>query len=383
MSAASASLHALRSHTSEPDPAAAVETLCRELEADSASAVLLYCSGDYDLEQLGPAIGNSFASPVLACTSAGQIGPSGFERGGITGVSLRSGDLSMHPHLLAPLSLCQSQTVSVAREHATRARYRPGLRSFGLLLVDGLSLWEEYVAAALYESLGNVPVVGGSAAARAPQQDAAVYHAGRFHKSAAVVALFETSSLDFATFTAQHFIPSAKKLVITLADPDRRIVYEINGEPAARAYATALQLDEAALSERHFACHPLLLDLGEQLLPRAIRAKNRDGSLLLACAIEEGLVVSVADSADPVATLDASFAQLNARLPNPDVLLVFDSVLRRVELEARGLDVQVGQLLAARGAVGFSGYGEQLGPLHTSHTLTGIALGTSRNKGRD
>jgi hypothetical protein len=209
-----------------------------------------------------------------------------------------------------------------------------------------------------------------------------VYHGGRFHQSAAVVALFETRSLEFTTFTAQHFIPSTKKLVITLADPERRVVYEINGEAAARAYAKALQLDEAALSQRHFACHPLLLDLGEQLLPRAIRSRNHDGSLQLACAIEEGLVVSVADSADPVAVLELALDQATDQVPQPDALLVFDCVLRRVELEARALDGRIGEILARRGAAGFSGYGEQLGPLHTNHTLTGIALGAPRKKGR-
>lgn len=382
MTAAAATLHALRSHTSERDPARALGSLRGELEADSASAVLLFCSGDYDLERLGPLIADTFASPVAACTAVGQIGAGGFELGGISGVSVRSGDLAMHPHLLAPLSLCRPQAASLARQHAARLKHRPALRSFGLLLVDGLSRREELVASALYEALGDVPIVGGSAAACAPQQPAAVYHAGRFHRDAAVVALFESRTLRFAPFSAQHFVPSSKKLVITLADPERRIVYEINGEPAARAYAESLQLDEAALTERLFACHPLLLDLGEQLLPRAIRSRNADGGLLLAGALEEGLVVSVAETADPIATLERALAEATNRAKSPGVLFVFDSWLRRIELETRGLDARIGDILASRGAAGFSGYGEQLGPLHTNHTLTGIALSASHEKGR-
>jgi hypothetical protein len=375
-------LTTLRAHTQELDPTLATQALRSALQADSASAVLLFCSGAYDLRRLGPAIANAFSGPVLACTAAGQIGASGFERGGMTGLSLRCSDLSMQPHLLSPLSLCQSQAVGIARQHAARVKQRPGLRSFGVLLVDGVSMCEEFVASALYESLGNVPVVGGSAGARVAGAGVAVYHAGRFHEGAGVVGLFETSSLDFTTFTVQHFVPGPKKLVITLADPDRRVVYEINGEPAATAYARALQVDEATLNERHFACHPLLLDLGELLLPRAIRARNTDGSLLLACAIEEGLVVSIPDSTDPVATLEAALDDVSARVPPPDALLVFDCVARRTEFETRGIDAQVGALLARRGAVGFSGYGEQLGPMHTNHTLTGIALGAARQKDR-
>jgi hypothetical protein len=378
----SAALSVLRAHTSEPEPRLALTHLARELAADSASAVLLFCSADYDLERLGPAIAQTFAAPVAACTTAGQIGLGGFERDGITGVSLHSADLHMRPLLLSPLSLCQAQATSLAREQAARARQQAGLKSFGLLLVDGLSMWEELVASALYEALGDVTVVGGSAAANERQREPAVYHAGRFRKGAAVLALFETRSLTFASFAAQHFVPSAKKLVITLADPDRRIVYEINGEPAARAYARTIGVEEAELGSRHFACHPLMLDLGEQLLPRAIRARLADSSLQLACAIEEGLVVSVAESRDPLGTLERALADVERRVPQPAALLVFDCVHRRLELEERGLLSQVGQLLARHGAIGFSGYGEQLGPLHANHTLTGIALGAPAGAGR-
>jgi hypothetical protein len=295
-------------------------------------------------------------------------------------MSLHSRDLAMTPHLLAPLASCGTQAVAVAREHAAHRRWQHS-RSFGLLLVDGLSLAEEFVASALYEVLGNVPIVGGSAAPARPGQTATVYHQGKFHAQAAVVALFETSSLELAAFNTQHFVPSDKKLVITLADPERRLVYEINGEPAARAYARALGVDEGALTPLHFACHPLMLDLGDQRLPRAIRAQCPTGSLLLACAIEDGLVVSIAASLDPLRTLQASLERLTERVPDPQALIVFNCIARRKELEARGLADEVGALLDRCGAVGFCGWGEQHGPIHRNHTLTGIALGPPRAGG--
>ena len=219
------------------------------------------------------------------------------------------------------------------------------------------------------------PVVGGSVPPSPHHPHPAVYHAGKFSRGAAVLALFETRELVFETFVTQHFVPSQTKLVITLADPDRRLVYEINGEPAARAYAHALGVEREQLGARDFACHPLILEIGDQLLPRAIRAHNPDQSLSMACAVEEGLVVSIAKSTDPLAALERSFAAVERRVPAPAACLVFDSLFRRIELEAYGLDGQVGELFARKGAVGFSSYGEQLGPLHVNHTLTGLALG--------
>ncbi len=374
MSPPKARLTARRAHVSHPGEQAAISALCAALEGDGASAVLLYCSGGYDLEQLGPAIARAFTGPVLACTATGQIGPEGFQGQGITGISLRGADLELRPYLLSPLPSCREQAFDLAERHAERLRRRPELRSFGVLLVDGTSSWEELLAAALYESLGNVPVVGGSAAAPAPGQPAAVYHDGRFHRGAAVVGLFETTGVDFDTFATHHFVPSARKLVITLADPERRVVYEIDGQPAARAYARALGVEPGELSRARFARTPLLLDLGEHLLPRAILARGADDSLLLACAIEEGLVVSLADGTDPLGTLSSCLERVGRRAPRPSALLVFDSELTHLELAERGESEQVGALLAAHGAVGFYGNGAQLGPLHTNQTLTGIAL---------
>jgi hypothetical protein len=371
-------LFARSAHSAERDPARAIGALNEQLAASDANAVLLFCSAGYDLERLGSSIARTFRAPVLACTSAGQIGPRGFERGGITALSLHGPDLEMRLHLLSPLSLCKAQAVSLARQHAARMARRPGARSFGLLLVDGLSLCEEYVAEALYESLGNVPVVGGSAAPGPSQPEPAVYYDGRFIKGAGVLGLCETESVLFDSFAAQHFVPSRNKLVITLADAERRIIYEINGEPAARSYAAALGLNAHELGAREFACHPLLLELGEQRLPRAIRHQNEDGSFTMACAIDEGLVVSIAESRDPVAVLERALNDVRQRVPNPAALIVFDCVVRRLELEARGVDQQVGELLASRRAVGFSSYGEQLGPLHANHTLIGLALGSAQ-----
>jgi len=373
---ASAPLLARRAHTTEPDAERALRVLADELEADGASAVLLFCSGAYALAPLGGAIARVFRAPVAACTAAGQLGPNGFEHGGITGLSLKSSDLEMRPCLLSPLSLCQSQAVSLAREQARRAAASPGSRSFGVLLVDGSSYDEEYVTAALYESLGNVALVGGSAAASPSYPQPAVYYEGKFLHDAAVLALFETKHLAFETFATQHFVPSETKLVVTLADPDRRVVYELNGEPAARAYASALGMDSAELGAKTFACHPLLLDLGEQLFPRAIRARQPDGSLRMAAALEEGLVLSIAKSLDPVAALERKFAEVEQKVPDPAAVLVFDCVLRRIELEARGLDARVDELMAKKRAVGFSSYGEQVGPLHVNHSLTGLAIGS-------
>jgi hypothetical protein len=371
-------LEVRRAHCAEADPTAAIAALRRELAADEADAVLLFVSPQYDMARLGAAIQAGFEVPVAACTTAGQIGPGGYLEGGITGVSLGGGRLRMRLELIHPLTDATTQAAQIAAAHA--ARRAPGTGSFGVLFVDGESECEEYVVASLYESLGNVPLVGGTAGSVDAQVPTSVYFDGRFRQGIGVLALFETQDLEVATFAVQHLRPSQNRLVITLSDSETRRVYEINGEPAARAYARALGKTVDSLTQVDFACTPLLLNLGDRHFPRAIRSIGPDGSLLLACAVDEGLVVSIAAGGDPLAELESTLGALAVK--RPELLLVFDCVLRRIELHARGLSDRVGALLNEHRAVGFNSYGEQLGPLHLNHNLTGLALGPSVPGGR-
>lgn len=364
-----------RAHCAERDPELAIATLRRDLRLDEADAALLFVSPDYDMDRLGAAIHAGVSVPVAASTTAGQIGPGGYLRGGITGVSFGGGRLRMHVELISPLSSSPSRAATIAAAHAARAGGSRRTASFGVLLIDGSSECEEYVVASLYASLGNVPLVGGTAGSVGPSMPPSVYFDGRFREESAVLALFEADELEVATFAVQHLRPSNNRLVITLSDSETRQVHEINGEAAASAYARALGKTVASLNQLDFARTPLLLNLGGRHFPRAIRAVNADGSLTLACAIDEGLVVSIAASGDPVAELETTLASLPVR--DPELLLVFDCVLRRIELEARGLIERVGSLLDERRAIGFNSYGEQLGPLHLNHNLTGLVLGAT------
>lgn len=58
-----------------------------------------------------------------------------------------------------------------------------------------------------------------------------------------------------------------------------------------------------------------------------------------------------------------------------DAILVFDCILRRLELEQDGLADQAGGILARHNAIGFSTYGEQFDALHVNQTMVGIAFG--------
>ncbi|MCC6901900.1 MAG: FIST C-terminal domain-containing protein [Polyangiaceae bacterium] len=366
------SLVVTRAHTSEPDPSRAVSEVAQALGAPT-SAVLFFASPSYDSAALAAALEGAFACPVIGCTSSGQLGPTGFQRGGITAVGLSHPELTLTPHLLSPLSASSEQVSEIARAVQLR-RAGSVRRPFGLLLVDGLSLMEERLAAALYQALGDLPIIGGSAGDDLAFERTAVYHEGKFLSDAAVFTLFETS-LPFATFKLQHFATSERKVVVTAAHVHERRVLELNGEPAADVYAEVLGLRRDELGPGVFSRHPLVLRVGGDDYVRSIQKLHPDGSFSLFCAIDEGVVLSVGECLDALDVLRGAFDRVADAVPEPALVLGCDCILRRLEFEETGLDRRVGDFLAERSVLGFSTYGEQYNGLHVNQTFTGVAIG--------
>jgi hypothetical protein len=358
--------------TREPDPTAAVEDLARQLGAEPLDAVFFFCSPDYDLEAVGRALKACFPCPVLGCSSSGQIGPGGFQRGGMTALGLAGGYLRIVPHLIHPLADFQEQALRIAS--AFRETRLPGASVFGFLLVDGLSMMEERLVSALYQALDNVPIIGGSAGDDLRFKKTLVYHDGRFLADAAVFGAC-TAGGPIAPFMVHHFRPGATRLVITDSDPDQRIIREFNGEPAAQVYAEAIGVEVAHLSPELFSSHPLLMRFGDEHFVRSMATCHPDGSLTMYCAIETGLVVTIGEAVEPMAALRSAFQEALGKVPDAVAILACDCILRRLEFEHLGTDQAVGDLMAQHHVLGFSTYGEQFNGMHVNQTMTGIVLG--------
>ena len=366
-------LEVRQAHTQELDVDRALAELCARLDPRNASANILFCSPKYDLEQLGRKLAATFSTPVVACTTAGQLGQGGFQKGGITAVGLTSSELRVTPYLIAPLAECQARASEAAFTAMSGLLERGSERAFGLVLTDGLSRTEERLAASLYQSMGTIPLIGGSAGDDLAFEGTYVYHEGKFLRDAALFTLFETT-LPFTTFKVQHVTPGRHKLVVTLADPEQRVVLEFNGEPAAEAYAEALGVELEELSSLLFSKNPLMLLSGGDHYVRSVRQVNKDHSLGFFCALEEGLVLTIGEPGDPLAALQRGFDEVHQKIGVPEVVLGCDCVLRRLEFEHAGNAGAVGDLMARNQVVGFNTYGEQYNAIYVNQTLSAVAL---------
>jgi hypothetical protein len=360
------------------DPRAAVEELRRDLAQADASLVLFFCSSEYDRDALAAGMADRFAGvPVVGCTTAGEIGPLGCRDHSVAGVSFSASVCTAVVGRLERLSSFHGAD-GVAFAQDLRRRFQDlapaGWNAFAFLLVDGLFGHEEQVAHSLQQGLGDVPVVGGSAGDCLDFERTYVYGDGRFTSDAAVLVLVATP-LPFREFKTQHFAATEERLVVTAADPERRLVREINGLPAAEEYARLLGVDATELGPAHFAASPVVVLIDGADYVRSIQRVEPDGGLKFYCAIERGVVLRVARGVDLVQNLEAALERVSSQIGPPQLVLTFDCILRKLEIAQTGLQDAVGDVLLRHNAVGFNTYGEQFCGVHVNQTLTAIALG--------
>jgi len=368
-----------RGHSRATDAAAAVAELHAAIAQPDTALVVFFCSSRYALDTLAAEVNARFAGMrVVGCTSAGEIGPAGYLRHSLCGLSFPATAFQAAVALLPQLQHFDiggsRKLVHALLQDQERACAGEGWQRFAFLMIDGLSIREEPVTHVLQHELRDIPLFGGSAGDDMQLQRTRVFCDGAFHDDAAVLCLLGTRRA-LRLFKTQNFVRTSQRMVVTAADPARRIVHELNGRPAAAEYARLLGVGVEALDALRFAASPVVVLINGSDYVRSIQKANPDGSLSFFCAIEQGLVLRLATGVDMLPNLEQVLAELRAAIGPPELILVCDCVLRNLEATRLGIRERIGEVLAAHRALGFSTYGEQFGGIHINQTLTGIAIG--------
>lgn len=354
----------------------AAQALARGLGPGPFACVFLFVSPEADLPALAASLPAAFgATPVIGCTTAGEITGAGYAEGEIVAVGLPAAMFLATPRLIPDLGRIDGQGVigRLIRDRQAMARARPDWEGeFAFLMVDGLSVREDEVASNLARGLGPVPLFGGSAGDGTRFRATFILCQGQILQNAAVVTLIRTAA-RVRVFSLDHLRPTAARMVVTEADPARRIVRAINAEPAAREYARILGKDPGQLTPFTFAAHPVVVRIGGTHHVRAIQQVDANGDLVFFSAIDEGVVLTLAEPLDMAAHLAGELAALRGAGPAP-ALLACDCILRRLEALEKQKTGALSAILRAHGVVGFSTYGEQVNSMHVNQTMTGVAI---------
>lgn len=362
-----------------PSSRDAVRACAAELQGDTFQHVIVFFSSVHDTDVLIGELNAAFPdTPVSGCSTAGEVGPIGMIQGGIVMIAFPENGFRVLSEVIPG---ADQAGVERASEISRRLKTQLILGSnrtardnvFALTLIDGLCKKEEALIAAIHWALDDIELIGGSAGDGLAFQRTTLIHRNTPVRGGAILFVIE-SEAPFAVFKTQNFEPTPIKLVVTAADAENRIVHELNAEPAAREYAAAIGLMPNDLGPFSFASYPLVVKVGGDYYCRSIRNMNPDGSLSFFCAIDEGLVFTVARARDMLKSTHDTLETLDRKLGGIDFVLGFDCILRRLDSESRQVRHKVEELYHRFGVAGFHTYGEQFNAMHLNQTLTGIAF---------
>jgi hypothetical protein len=353
--------------------------LLHQLAGGPAVAVLYFASSHYDpLDLAGPIAAAFPGSAVIGCSTAGEFTDQVNGSGGISAIAFPHGILAGAVAALGELS----HDVAAGTQHAVRLlessigvqlRDLDPARHLGFVLIDGMHGCEERVNDTLGNAAPLLEFVGGSAGddlafdrTWVAAGDQVSYHG---------VALLVAESLaPYHMVKTCSFVPTGKILEITEADVAGRCVQRMNGRPAAEVYAEAVGVPMNRLDSAVWMRYPVGLMIDGQPWIRSPQAVI-DGGIRFYAQLRPGMRVELMSAGDLVADTRQAFERAGRELGgNIRGAVLFNCILRRLEMEAEGSTSQFFATLQGIPAAGFHTYGETwLG--HVNQTLTGVLFG--------
>ena len=365
----------------EPDADAFAREVAAEAAAIGAGFALVFFSQSLvEANVLSQALkAHAPALHYAGCSTAGEITPQGLEDGHMLAMLFPSSLFSVVSTMVDDLSSTgmdriTNEVYALRRSLHGNTERRAAASTFALSFIDGLSYAEEAVTSAIHWGLDDIPLIGGSAGDDLKFETTRLISNGRVASDSAIVVLVATE-IPFHVFKTDNFVPTEEKLVVTASDPDRRVVREFNAANAAEEYAGSVGIDKQSLTPLSFASHPVVVKVGGEYYCRSIQKMNPDGSLSFFCAIDDGVVLSIAEPKGMVESTRAALQAVEQRLGGIDMILGFDCVLRRLDARNRQVFRSISELYRENRVIGFGTYGEQYRSMHLNQTFTGIAFG--------
>ncbi len=225
----------------------------------------------------------------------------------------------------------------------------------GIALVDGLSNQEEKI----YERIGdltNIYLVGGSAGDDLMYEKTYVYANGKSYNNAAVLTIIRCVN-EFDVIKTQSFKEIGKKVKITKADEEKRIVYTINNENATDLYTKILgkenEKPEALFPKYAFG---LKIEQNNYLVRSAV--KTIDKSIMFGCSLKNNMEYEIIESQNVIEKTKKDLDEVLNKINNASAIICFNCVSRKLDLIQKNQLNDYGNIFKDIPTVGFNCYGE-------------------------
>lgn len=348
---------------------AGAESAGAALAHDDPKLLTVFCSDDYDLEQLVAGIAERTPGvPLIGCSTAGEIATDGPGDAGVVVLALGGEGFSVSTAAAEGVSARLRAAGAEVAGCSTADPDRP--HRLLMLLTDGLAGDQQEIVRGAYSVLGaEVPLVGGCAGDDLRMKRTFQLHGDRVLTDA-VVAAAVSSDAPFGIGVRHGWRAVGEPMVVTSSRLNR--VYRLDDRPALDVYLERLDAPQEAHEDeaeftRFSLTHPLGLNRrrGEEQVRFVADANFIDRSLGCIAEVPQGAFAWImeGDAASVLDATDAACADALAPLgeQRPLGLIAFDCIARRGVLGGEGIVAEVQRVAEhAAGApvAGFYTYGE-------------------------
>lgn len=367
-------------YSSAQQSADAGRELVQGLGAGDYRLIVFFAFVDHDGAAIAAALQQAFpTAKVMGCSANGQFGNQGYGKHGATAIGLGSAKLSRVATALAPLTDDVEDGVrqamrSISVQLGQDIRELDQATHRGLALLEGASLKEEKINQALGNVAPYLQFVGGSAGDDIKFTQTWVVAEGRLEHRASALCVFELN-VPCRVLKTCNYVPTDTFVRVTKSDPDRRLIIELDGQPAVDRYAELIGVRPDQLGFAQFLTHPLgvMID-GEPWLRSPVRSEGT--ALFFACSVLEGAELSVMRGEDLVEDASHALTTIQRELGRPpSAALLFNCAYRMIEADTTGAAERYHALLSRMlPHAGLHTNGETY-LVHLNQTLTGLVFG--------
>lgn len=316
---------------------------------------------------------------VIGCSGNGQFGNQGHGKEGACAIAIGPSKVRRVASALAPLTDdvevgIREAAASLSAQLGQDVRELDPTTHKGLALLEGASRREEKIN----EALGNVApyleFVGGSAGDDLAFANTWVVAEGRLEHRASALMMLELAA-PFRVLKTCNYVPTDTVLRVTASDPDRRLIFELDGQPAVQRYAELVGVAPDALGFPEFLANPFGVMIDDEPWLRSV-VRTEGDALFFACSVIPGMELSLMRGQDLVADAERALAKTVEELGGPpSAAILFNCAYRMLEASITGATERYHEALSsAVPHAGLHSNGESY-LVHLNQTLTGLVIG--------
>lgn len=357
-----------------------VSKIIEEIQQPNIKAVIFFYSNNLKEKKIHDKFTNAFPGAYCAgCSMIGGWASTGPIEKGITAMSLSNEEvekvfISFEEDVKNDPKRAANRIINDIKMQLGKEKTLNPNEYIGLILIDGLCLGEIIMKELTSAVDFSIPIVGGAAADELKFEETLVSYNNK-QSGDAVLLMVLQMKVPFYFNHYVHYVPTDKEFLITKAEPEKRIVWEINNKPAAEYYANELGLKSVDDIEHiHFSTNPLGVVIGDAVYTRSPNHVIDGKGLQFYCFIEAGTKMSLLKKSNIILNANNALKDAQEHLENISGALLFNCVLRYLEMKDEKKLNDFNNVFSNIPFIGFNTYGEELFT-HHNQTLTAIFFG--------